>query len=430
MTMTTDYSPVACLVGGSAVRLWGLDGAERLRRQLHAIGVNRIAAEGELPPGATVLLLRGDYLFDDRILREMLAWPGTVLVPEAAGASAVAAYVRPEGVRMAAAALRGEVAPTLVPGATICTPSALSSVYVGKLLKAAPPMLLPIRAEESAALERYLFDGAYKGVTDLVTKWVWPAPARQVVRVCARLGIKPNAVTTASLVLVLAVMALFATGHFGVALLLAWTMTFLDTVDGKLARVTVTSTPAGHYFDHAIDLIHPPFWYMAWAYGIAGGVITELIEGSEVLDLGENSVLGDIPAVGGFKSLLLIIVVAYIAGRLAETSFKRVSSFSMFSWRPVDSYIRLIMARRNPNLLLLTGFLLAGNPRGGLVAVAVWTVFSSLVLWLRVTQGAAARVRRKPLRPWLADLESDRTEVPWYARPFAPDLSMVRRLAQ
>ncbi len=282
-------------------------------------------------------------------------------------------------------------------------------MYVGKLLKAAMPMVLPIRADRQAALERYLFYGSYKGVTDLITKWVWPEPARRVVRVCARYGIQPNTVTATNLLLVLTVLPLFAGAHFGLGLLLAWTMTFLDTVDGKLARVTVTSTPAGHYFDHVIDLIHPPFWYIAWGYGVAGGLA----------------------AFGAWAPLLLTIVVGYIAGRLAEAFFKwYLSGFSMFSWRPVDSYFRLIMARRNPNLLWLTGFTLAGNPRGGLVAVAVWTVVSSLVLWLRYAQGAAARKQHGPLRPWLAAVSSDRAQVPWYARPFAPDPSTVRRLAQ
>ena len=411
MTMTAASSPVACLVGGSGVRLWGIDGAERLRRQLRAMGVVRFATEGALPADASVVFLRADYLFDDRTLREVVARPGTVLVPEGAAtdAGAPAVHVAADAVRVGPAVVRGEAAATAIPGATVCTPSSLSSAYVGKLLKAAVPMLLPIRTERQAALERYLFYGSYKGVTDLVTKWVWPAPAHQVVRLCARLGIRPNMVTATSLVLVLAVIALFAGAHFGLGLLLAWTMTFLDTVDGKLARVTVTSTPVGHYFDHVMDLIHPPFWYIAWGYGVAGSLA----------------------AFGAFTPLLLAIVAAYIAGRLAEAFFKwYVSGFSMFSWRPVDSYIRLIMARRNPNLLWLTGFTLAGNPRGGLVAVAVWTVLSSLALWLRFAQGVAARRQHGPLRPWLAEVSTDRAQVPWYARPFAPDPSTVRRLAQ
>ncbi len=46
-------------------------------------------------------------------------------------------------------------------------------------------------------------------------------------------------------------------------------MAFLDSVDGKLARVTITYTKFGDLFDHLIDLIHPPFWWWAWIVGLS-----------------------------------------------------------------------------------------------------------------------------------------------------------------
>ena len=61
---------------------------------------------------------------------------------------------------------------------------------------------------------------------------------------------------------------LFSYGYFALGLALGWVMTFLDTVDGKLARVTVTSSKWGNIFDHGIDLIHPPIWYVAWGIGL------------------------------------------------------------------------------------------------------------------------------------------------------------------
>ena len=44
-------------------------------------------------------------------------------------------------------------------------------------------------------------------------------------------------------------------------------MALLDTVDGKLARVTLTSSKWGNVFDHGIDLVAPPVWWLrlvAW----------------------------------------------------------------------------------------------------------------------------------------------------------------------
>ncbi|HYD48980.1 MAG TPA: CDP-alcohol phosphatidyltransferase family protein, partial [Terriglobales bacterium] len=270
-----------------------------------------------------------------------------------------------------------------VAGLAVETPETLSSAYVQKLLKADRPVVAKISPDKQALLERHLFDGSYKGITDLVTKWVWPAPARAVVRACVTLGIRPNAVTLTSLVLVLIVLGLFATGRFGSGLVLAWIMTFLDTVDGKLARVTIDSSALGHALDKGIDLIHPPLWYIAWGIGAFeagrfGGSPGLLIDGS------------------------VVILAGYIGGRLLEGAFDfYLGKFPIYSWQPLDSYVRLIIARRNPNLLLLTAFLIAGSPGSGMLAVAAWTAISTVFLASRVGYAAYLRATSGPLQSWL-----------------------------
>jgi phosphatidylglycerophosphate synthase len=400
----------ACIVGSNGVRLWGLDGAERLARQLRAAGVaDVLRPDDPPPPDGSVVVLRSDYLFEDRTLAALLAQSGVVVTATGAGDAAVpvAAHVPVRHLPAARAALAGARPAPAIPEVVVRTPESLSTSFVRKLHKATPPVVLPVRAERVAALERHLFDGSYKGVTDLVTKWVWPAPCRAVVRVCAGLGIRPNAVTSVSFTLVVLATLLFSQGWFGTGLVLAWIMTFLDTVDGKLARVTVTSTPMGHYFDHSIDSIHPPIWYIAWAWGVAAGY----------------------PGILPWVPLLVAIVVFYIGGRFVESTFKHaVGGCSLFTWRPFDSYFRLVMARRNPNLLLLTGFYVAGSPEGGLVAVAVWTVLSTLVLAARLAQGMVARNRHGTLRPWIEELGDEPGAVAPWARPFIGDLAAVRHL--
>src|SRR3546814_3008368 len=42
----------------------------------------------------------------------------------------------------------------------------------------------------------------------------------------------------------------------------------LDTVDGKLARCTITASNWGNVADHGIDLVHPPFWWYFWGVGL------------------------------------------------------------------------------------------------------------------------------------------------------------------
>jgi len=407
----SERASAACIVGNNGVRLWGLLGAERLTRQLRSAGISSVLREHDAAPAGSVVVLRSDYLFEDRTIADLLRQPGVVLTASGApaGSAAVAAHVPARDLAAARAALEGSTDPRSIPGVVAQSPESLSKSYVRKLHKSVPPVVLPARPERAAALERHLFDGSYKGVTDLVTKWVWPAPARMVTRFCAGNGIPPNAVTSVSFALVVLATWLFARGEFGIGLALAWLMTFLDTVDGKLARVTVASTRFGHYFDHSIDSVHPPIWYFAWAWGVANGE----------------------PAIWQFAPMLTAILVFYVVGRLIETAFKKaVGTFSMFAWRPFDSYFRLILARRNPNLLMLSGSYLAGRPDVGLAAVAVWTVVSTLVLGFRLGQGALARMRSEPVRSWLDEHDGGSGALPGYARPFIADLAAVRHLVQ
>jgi phosphatidylglycerophosphate synthase len=186
-------------------------------------------------------------------------------------------------------------------------------------------------------------------------------------------------------VLVVLVLFLFAQGEYGWGLLAGWVMTFLDTVDGKLARVTVTSTPLGNVFDHGIDLIHPPLWYLAWGAGFAP-VVTQV-------------------AGLGLPAIYAIIFAGYIGGRLCEGAFQLwVARFSIFTWRPFDSYFRLIVARRNPSMIMLTAGFCAGRPDLGLLAVAAWHAASLAILLVRLLQGAAVRLRGDTARSWLTEI--------------------------
>jgi phosphatidylglycerophosphate synthase len=193
-------------------------------------------------------------------------------------------------------------------------------------------------------------------------------------------------VTIIGLLLVILAGVLFAYGWYGWGLLAGWLMTFLDTVDGKLARVTVTSSKFGHYFDHITDLIHPPIWYILWGLGL--GVSQYNFSG---LSLGAS---------------FWLIVTGYVVGRLAEGVFLAwLGKFGIFCWRPIDSYFRLITARRNPCMILLTVGVLGGRPDWGLFAVTIWTVATSLFLIIRLLMAAKSRLVAGPIRSWFLDID-------------------------
>lgn len=379
----------AVLFAESPVHLWGLSSRQRLERILKKMNIQSwLDDTAAAPRGDSVLLLRGDYLYDERLIQNLIQKPGTVLqIGTQGGNRPVAAHVAAADASLVRDFLDGKKGNGKLPSLAFETPQTLGATYLKKLRKIDPPYLLPISAENKRKLEQRLFSGSYKGVTDLVTKWLWPRPAQVVARFCAHNGITPNMVTSLSLVLVFIAGLMFLKESFALGLAAAWTMTFLDTVDGKLARVTVNSSRFGHIFDHAIDLISPPLWYLVWGLGLTAW--------QPGFDL-------------SLKAAFSLIFIAYIAGRLVEGIFKKfLEPSGIFCWRPFDSYFRLITGRRNPNLILLTASLVAGRPDLGLLAVTLWTVASSIFLVVRLLMGFALHLSGTPLRSWFLDIDPE-----------------------
>lgn len=381
------------LVGDCGLRLWGLTPRQRLERQLGSLPQARLLDHGEpLPAAGDVLLLRADYVYDERVLRGLL------------NATDIALW-DPRGDTVVAA--RGDAGRWQ--GRTLLDVPALSGLAAGlpetvaeglqaKLRKFDKPWVAPVSTGNCRQLEKALFSGAYKGVTDLITRTVWPTPARWATKLCIQLGLSPNAVTAGSYVFAILAGWWFWQGAYGWGLLAGWLMTFLDTVDGKLARVTLTSTHLGNILDHALDLVHPPLWYLAWGMGLGLSW----------------------PFWPPLDAVLWLIFAGYVGGRLCEGAFKFVAPFSLFIWRPFDSVNRLVTARRNPNLLILSIAWLAGSNDTGLWLVAAWTLISTLVLLARLLQGVVLRRRGHEFQPWLSRIDPQAERHRPLVRLFAP----------
>ena len=391
----------AHIINDSPVQHWGLTPRQRILRVLGSAGITAVVEDiGSLPPNQSVILLRGDYLFDDRVINYMVGAQDMLLqVSNDQHQSIVAARVSSHLAEPAADILKAVDNGRSLPQVKIETLDTLSISFQKRLLKFERPYVLPVTPENQKALERRLFDASYKGVTDLVTKWVWPAPARWAVGQCVRLGLRPNHVTVIGLLLVILAGIFFMRGSYGWGLLAGWMMTFLDTVDGKLARVTVTSSRFGHYFDHLIDLVHPPIWYILWGVGL----------GVDRLD-----VIGISIAAAGW-----LILAGYIIGRLVEGVFLAwLGKFGLFCWQPVDSYFRLITARRNPCMIFLTAGALLGRPDAGLAAVTVWTVLTSVFLCMRLAMGLYRQRVDGAIKSWFLDIDPSKPSQPLAVRLF------------
>jgi phosphatidylglycerophosphate synthase len=289
----------------------------------------------------------------------------------------VAAHA-PAGRAVAAAELLRRDGPA-EPPAGLHVAAAESLSYWHALRKREAPYALLLTPESLCECEWRMFMGTYKGATDFVTKWLWPRPAFHVTRLCARLRVTPNMVTFLGLIAVILAFFAFLYGQWLPGLAAAWAMTFLDTVDGKLARITLSSSRFGNLFDHSIDLVHPPFWYVAWGLGLDGALSDTVLAWT-----------------------LAAIIAGYVLQRLIEGLSILLFQIEIHVWRPIDTLFRQVTARRNPNLALLTVAVLIGRPDLGLVAVALWTALCLLLHGVQLGQAWLAWRRDGRLESWMA----------------------------
>jgi hypothetical protein len=114
-----------------------------------------------------------------------------------------------------------------------------------------------------------------------------------------------------------------------------------------------------------------------------------------------------------------LIVTGYVMGRVAEGIFLAwLGKFGIFCWRPIDSYFRLVTARRNPCLVLLTAGLIGGRPDWGLFAVTIWTVVTSIFLLIRLLMAVLARLTSGAVRSWFLDIDQADPQPPLAVKLF------------
>jgi phosphatidylglycerophosphate synthase len=188
-------------------------------------------------------------------------------------------------------------------------------------------------------------------------------------------------VTTIGAILCVVAALLFARGDYWAGMAAGLVFMVLDTVDGKLARCTITASKWGNLFDHGIDQVHPPFWWYAWGVGLAayGRPLTPQ----------------------AFTIVMAVVVGGYLVQRLVEGVFMRRFGMHIHVWRRLDSRFRLVTARRNPNMVILFAATLLQRPDIGLIAVAGWTIVSSLFHAIRLVQALAREARGEAIRSWL-----------------------------
>jgi phosphatidylglycerophosphate synthase len=364
-------TPIFMPLGENSAHVFALDARTRACRLAEKAGLEcRDSAE----PNRAAILANMEFAWDPAWLKVLRDKPGSVLTLRG---QPVLAHVEKDAGVAAQAILAGRV-----PGGLDSIDAEIAEIGYDDLRKKDRPFVLGLTQDNMEQVERAAYDASYKGVTDALTLYLWRRPAFYLTRWAAEAGLSPNAVTAIGAVLMILAFWLFWISHYWLGIFSAFVFMVLDTVDGKLARCTGTSSKWGEAFDHGIDLIHPPFWWWAWAHGLApyGRPLEPVYE----------------------TMLLAVIVVGYIGQRLIEGLFIYYFKMHIHVWRPIDSRFRLITARRNPNMVLLIGALLFGRPDVGLELVALWTLLSLIFHTVRLAQAKARIYQGRPVVSWLA----------------------------
>lgn len=329
--------------------------------------------------GGTLVALDGANVVDPRLIEHLLAGGIPSVAMRGDGAQRAVVLRLDASVTSAipadAATLR-DVADALLAQGVPPLDEAAFPAYVDKLRRTLPYWIYGVdSADTRKQLERKMFWDNYKGSTDFLTRYVYPPIVWPLVKICTRLRIHPNAVTLFAILLAIAAVPLWANGEWLWGFICAYGMSVLDSVDGKIARVTLTDSRIGNVLDHGTDQVHPPFWYFAWAWGLS-------------FQYPESPLL---QAAGW-------LVFFYFADRIVLAIAKRRLGFALHAATELDGRIRTFIARRNITMTIMAFALLVGMGPLGFYIITAWQgatfAWHAFRTW-RVPQFVARRPRQR-----------------------------------
>jgi len=375
---SVEVAPTLNLMGDSQVKLWGLSLRDWQERTYKKAGVS----QSEHTDPSNILHIGIKWVLSSPLAKAFVGRRNVALINDGViiGINGTDIDTAQRLIGRDKAALKGTNIKPVVP-------QDLDDGYIKALRKTEAPYVINVHEESVDALQKRQFASSYKGITDFVTKWFWPVPAFYVTRACAAMRLTPNMVTTVGLGLTLLAMYYFWQGQWVLGFAAGWVMTFLDTVDGKLARTTMTYSWWGNIYDHGIDLIHPPFWYFAWYIGL-GSVFSFANIFTDMMTFA-----------------LVAILVGYVVDRIVEGLFLQLSGFHIHVWTRFNSGLRFFIARRNPNtFIFMIGVALSAictqAAHIAFYVIAIW-VWLCIAINILVLFAAIFMKRKGPLESWM-----------------------------
>ena len=307
------------------------------------------------------LLLRGDVVFDIRLLRALLAKTSPAILIDSSAPETNrdklcgAALLQREW----AAARNGPVETALVQGLEERTVEALDvasqPLYDPELRRNRRAFWFPTTVPvDRKVAENVLFDSVQKGALDFPA--LIHAPIEKfLLRFLCKTTITPNQLTISSAVAICLTIILFATGQLIWGVVLALIIGILDGLDGKQARIKVETTAVGK-LEHRLD----DFLDVAWPTALAFHFYTS----------------GQLPSAFYYLAVLLIAEGIDGIGKLViySTAARLMTAPGRF-----DTLVRFVGGRRNIYVWILGISLILGAPAKALMVMAWWEAITAAI---------------------------------------------------
>ena len=228
-------------------------------------------------------------------------------------------------------------------------------VYIREMRRDLRPLWFPAPAADQVQLaERLLLDAAQNGTLDFPARVHAPIET-WIISKLSKTRITPTQVTLFTAVVSAAVTISFASGALLAGTFLALLVGILDGLDGKQARVKVETTELGKR-EHLLDYVLELSWWTALAHHFAS--------------------TAQVPNAVG---LLLLLVGADLADRVAKQSVKKRLGCNLDDVAVIDRFVRLIGGRRNIYIWMFAAGLMLSAPGKTFVWLCWWGAITAAV---------------------------------------------------
>lgn len=319
----------------------------------------------------SLILLEGNGIYDDRILSVLVASEKAILVADGERKIPLAARLEQKQIQsvLVAHTDANESLKKLIELGEIERIEIRSMQnYIRFLRRSVAPILVRLESKkEIRSIENMMYANSFKGTMEFIAVYGYRIPVRELTRLTAKTPITPNVVTAAAQICSFGAIPVLAYGWLGAGLLMAAGFIIFDSLDGKLARMTVRLSKVADRFDHLTSTPTRSAWYLAMGWHLSGGYLF-----NEIGKMG--FIYSAMPYLDKFTGVIF------------NAKFGR----SPLDYTALDAKVHLFTVRKNDIFLMLIalpfGFLPETYVMAAVWAVSTWLWHLSRLIWFSYSE--------------------------------------------